>query len=92
MAKACATARGGAGLVGGDNKAGIFYGTRTIKDMPMGTACFLGEGCGYAQDISPSLGEAAVKMREAQIIADAHAQSHSSQWYYYSCITCVNGG
>ena len=60
----------GAGLRGREDKASGFDGARAEQNVPMRLAGDFGESGGHGEKIGTRLAEAAIEMREAQIVAN----------------------
>ena len=64
----------GAGLGRRNDEGAILDRPRPLQDMPMGLAGDLGEGRRRGDHAGAGLGQGAVERREANVIADGHAQ------------------
>ena len=68
-----------AGLGGGKDEATGLDSPRTQQHMPMRLAGRPGEGSRHGQETRAGLGEGAMKMSEAQVVADGHAEPAPGQ-------------
>ena len=64
-----------AGLGGGEDVSSRLDRPGAQQGLPMGLAGRHGEGRGDGEDLGAALGEAAVERREAQVVADGHAEA-----------------
>src|SRR5262245_10229887 len=74
VAVGLATALVFAGLRGGQDKASVLNGAGADQHVPMRLAGRLGEGGGNGQEIGTGLGQGAIKLRKAQVIANRQTQ------------------